>query len=236
MICFRSALLALFTLPLHAGVVDVSQSETALVRTGDILAFDLFTWNYGLNAQAFGLPLYPTDVNFVLVTNALTLPAQFTATLASADAPVSGDTPITVAFDGSLDFAPGYLSCTNFMGAVSTLQGHLHLSSALSRDLFSGGHVLLNLQNTGEDVNLGLAPLVLRQDLFFILSGGGLSVGAVPGAVTLESLPDPEFQLRRGPVLFSAIPEPDSWWLLLGGGMLLCVVSALWNRRTRLQR
>src|SRR5437764_13510895 len=111
----RSVLLALLTLPMYAGVVDVSSSQTALIQTGDTLAFDLFTWNYTANAQSFGLPLYPTDINFSLVTAPFNTDAQLAATLTSSDS------SITVAIDGPLGFAPGYLSSARFQGAVSTL-------------------------------------------------------------------------------------------------------------------
>jgi hypothetical protein len=163
--CLRSALFALLALPLQASVVDVSTSQNAVVRTGDTLSFALSTWNYALNAQSFGLPLYPTDVTFALVTAPLNFPAQFWATLASPDASV------TVAFSGPLGFTPGYLSSAGFQGVVATLQGHLHLSSTLSQDLFGGGGVRLNLENTGDDLTLGL-DLSPFGRLFFCLSGG----------------------------------------------------------------
>jgi hypothetical protein len=227
MTCLRSALLALFTLPLCAGVVDVSFSQTALVHSGDTLSFNLFTWNYTANAQSFGLPLYPTDVAFALVTAPFNGPSQFSATLTSSDASV------TVGFDGTPGFAPGYLSSADFQGAVSSLQAHLHLSSALSQDLFGGGSIRLDLQNTGADLDLGLSPLTFRQDLFFTLSGGPLSVGAMPGTVTLESPSGSQSQFTGGLQLIDSVPEPGSGWLLTGGGALLWAVSTMWSRRSR---
>ncbi len=230
MTCLRSTLLALLTLPLSAAIVDVSSAETALVRTGDTLSFELFTWNYALNAQSFGLPLYPTGVTFALVTAPFLLSTQFAATLTSPDA------SITVAFGGPLLFTSGYLSSADFQGAVSTLQGHLQLSPTLSQDLFDGGSVRLNLQNTGSDLTLGLSPLTLRQDLFFTLNGGPLSVGAVPGAVTLDSPALSQFQSQGTFQQIESVPEPDSGWLLGGGGAMLCAVSAFMSRLSRRRR
>ncbi|MCU1275117.1 MAG: hypothetical protein JWO48_2548 [Bryobacterales bacterium] len=208
----------------------MSSMETALVQTGATISFELFTSNYAINAQSFGLPLYPTDVSFSLVTAPINIPAQFAVTLAAPDAST------IVAFDGPLGFTAGYLSSADFQGAVSTLQGHLHLSSTLSQDLFGGGSVRLNLQNTGGDLYLGLSPFAFRQDLFFSLSGGPLTVGAMPGAVTLDSPAVSQFQSAGGFELIETVPEPDSGWLLGAGGAMLCGVSALLNRLSQSRR
>jgi hypothetical protein len=229
--CVRSILLALLAIPLALPVsgasVDVSSAETVLVRTGDTLAFELFTWNYTLNAQSFGVPLYPTDVTFAFVTAPANSAAQFAATLSLPDA------SNTVAFDGPLGFTAGYFSGADFQGAVSTLTAHLHLSSTVSQDLFGGGSVWLSLENTGDDVTLGLSPLTFRQDLFFTLSGGPLSVGAVPGAVMLESLSASQFEFAGEFALINTVPEPGSGLLLAAGVGLLYGVSALLKRFPR---
>jgi len=66
----RSGFLVCFAaIPLHAGLVDISSSESVLVRTGSTLSFEVFTWNYAANALCYGLPLYPTDLTFALVTS-----------------------------------------------------------------------------------------------------------------------------------------------------------------------
>ena len=225
--CLRFGVLAFLTLPLHAGSIGVTNSETALLRTGDTLSFEIFTWNYALHAKSLGLPLYPTDINFSLVTSPLSTPGQFGATLTTSDASIS------VGFDGPLGFSAGYLSSADFQGAVSQLQGHLHLTPALSQDLFGGTSVRLNLENTGADLTLGLWPLIFRQDLFVTLSGGPLSVGAVPGEVTLWSVEEPPSTFGGGPELVDSVPEPGSGWLLVGGVAMLCAVSALLNKFSR---
>src|SRR5450755_1722207 len=89
---------------MRAGTIDVSTAPSVVVRTGDTLVFQLLTWNFGVNAATFGLPVYPTDVNFALVSAPLESKAsgagEFAATLESADHAVS------VAF-GDLTFTPG---------------------------------------------------------------------------------------------------------------------------------
>lgn len=204
-----------------AATIDVSSENSTVVRAGDTLAFELLTWNYGVNAASFGLPLYPTAVNFDLVSAPQSLAGGFAVTLESADRTVS------VTFD-SLTFGPGYIQGSEYTGAVSTVQGYLQLSPSFSEALFGGGSAFIALRNEGEDVTVGLAPYALRQDVFASLSGGPLSVGALPGLVTLES------QGNRVRFLTTdAVPEPQSGGLLLGGGALLCGLSLLLARASR---
>src|SRR4249920_3182785 len=93
--------LAIFSGPsIGAATIDVSSDASAMVRTGDTLVFHLLTWNYAVDAAAFGLPLYPSEVSFALVSAPVGLGGEFTATLESADRGVS------VAF-GDLTFGPG---------------------------------------------------------------------------------------------------------------------------------
>ncbi|MCX6632877.1 MAG: hypothetical protein NTW28_35210, partial [Candidatus Solibacter sp.] len=82
--------LAIFVaLPMGGSTIDVSADTSAVVRSGDTLVFHLFTWNFGVNAAAFGLPLNPTDVSFAFVSTPLSGAGGFAATLESADREVS---------------------------------------------------------------------------------------------------------------------------------------------------
>jgi hypothetical protein len=213
-----------------AATIDVSAETSAVVHTGDTLVFQLLTWNYGVNAAVFDLPLYPTDVNFTLVSAPLSVAGGFAATLQSADRAVS------VAFD-SLTFGPGYFQGSGYVGEVSTLQGYLHLSPLLSEVLFSAPSAIMALRNDGPDVTIGLDPYVLRQNLYTSLSGGPLSVGALPGPVDLENPLNPASLMDLGGAATfaadAAVPEPQTGGLLLGGGVLLCGISVVMGRVSR---
>jgi hypothetical protein len=204
-----------------ASTIDVSTETSLMMRTGDTLVFHLFTWNFGVNAAAFSLPVFPADVSFALASAPLSGAGRFAATLESEDGTVS------VAF-GNLTFSPGRFHGSGYAGEVSTLEGYLHLSPLLSGELFSAPSAVIALRNEGPDVTVGLAPYVLRQDLYGSLSGGPLSVGAIPGWVDLENSGEA--------VNFAAaskVPEPRSGWLLLGGGVLLCGLSVVLARFSR---
>jgi hypothetical protein len=223
--------LAILVAPeIGAATIDVSSMSSAVVHTGDTLVFQLLTWNFGVNAAPFGLPVYPTDVSFALVSAPLSVAPGFAATLESADRAVS------VAFD-SPTFGPGYFQGSGYEGEVATLQGYLHLSPLLSEELFSAPSAVIALRNQGPDVTIGLPPYLLRQDLCASLSGGPLSVGAIPGFVELESQGNGARLLGfRGPVNFAAdsqVPEPRSGGLLFGGGVLLCGLSVVLARVSR---
>jgi hypothetical protein len=217
--------------PIGASTLDVSSETSIVVHAGDTLIFQLLTGSFGVNAARQSQSPYPTDVSFALVTAPLSEAAGFAATVESADGTVS------VALD-NLTFGLGNLQSSGYTGAVSVLQGALHLSSLLdSARLFSGSSVVVTLLNEGPDVTVGLAPYLLRQDLFASLSAGPLSVGAIPGSVELES-PDKPMNLKRfggmGPLAVdSEVPEPQTFGLLFGGGALLCGLSAVLTRVSR---
>jgi hypothetical protein len=202
-----------------------------VVHAGDTLIFELLTGSFGVNAALQGQSPYPTDVNFALVSAPLGESAGFAASVESADGTLS------VALD-NLTFGPGNLQSSGYTGAVSVLQGALHLPSLLdSARLFSGSSVVIALLNEGPDVTVGLAPYLVRQDLFASVSGGRLSVGAITASVELES-PDMPFELKRfgGMAPFGAdseVPEPQTLGLLFGGGALLCGLSAALARVSR---
>ncbi len=214
----------------HAGAIrslDVSTETTITVHGGDTLVYHLFTWNFARNAARFNVPAFPADLNFALVTGPAGVAGEFAATVESEDGSV------TTAI-GNLAFSPGFFTSSGYSGEVSTLQGHLHLSPALSQSLFESGSIEIALRNLGPDLELGIAPYVLRQAMFLNLSVGHLSVGALPGWVELE---EPQNQLRSSvigaPTVFGGVaevPEPGSKGLLLGGGVILCGLSVLLGR------
>lgn len=213
-----------------ATTIDVSTQTSVVVHTGDKLVFQLLSWNFAANAAAFGMPATPTEVNFALASAPLGGAGEFTATLESSDRSVS------IAF-GDLAFGPGYFRGNGHEGEVSTTQGYLALSPVLSGEIFNGSAVFIVLRNEGPDVTLGLAPYVLRQDLYATLSGGPLSVGALPGLVDLENRANQARLMNFGGVAGleagSQVPEPRSSGLLLGGGALLCALSAVLARLSR---
>ena len=213
-----------------ATTIDVSTQTSTVVHTGDALVFQLLSWNFAVDATAFGMPANPTEVNFALVSAPLDGAGEFAATLESADRSVS------VAF-GDLTFGPGFFQGSGYAGEVSTLQGYLSLSPVLSGEIFNGSVAFIVLRNEGPDVTLGLAPYVLRQDLYSSLSDGPLSVGVLPGSVDLETRANQARLMSLGGAAGlaagSQVPEPGSGGLLLGGGALLCVLSAVLARLSR---
>ena len=216
--------------PMGASTLDVSSETSIVVHAGDTLIFQLLTGNFGVNAALQNQSPYPTDVNFALVSAPLSDSAGFDASVQSPD----GNLSIAL---GDLTFGLGNLQSSGYTGAVSVLQGALHLSSLLdSAQLFSGSSVVIALLNEGPDVTIGLAPYLLRQDLFASLSGGPLSVGAITASVELES-PDKPMNLKlfggMGSSADSEVPEPQTLALLFGGGALLCGLSAVLARVSR---
>ena len=208
-------------------IVDVSSQSSIVVHTGDTLVFQLLTWNFALNAARQNLPLYPTDVDFALISAPLSGVGEFAATVESADGKVSMDI-------GELTFGAGYLESSGYTGAVSELTGHLSLSLLESEALFNGSSIFIEFLNEGPTVTLDLAPYLLRQDLLVSLSEGPLSVGAMTGSVELES-PDSRVSSTKssGALSFSSdstVPEPQTAGLLFGGGAVLCGISALLAR------
>jgi hypothetical protein len=201
-------------LPLSAGTIDVSGAATALLGSGDTLAFGIPSWNYGMNAARNGLPVYPTDVSFIFVSAAANAGALFDASLQTADGSISET------FGTGLAFGPGAYSGSNYSGPVSTLEASVHLSAAMSQLIFGGSQAVLILRNAGPAITLWLPPNKLQQDLFVSLAGGDgsgeqisgalLSVGALHGSVTLHEL---------------VAPEPHSGILLMIGAAFLCLLA-----------
>jgi hypothetical protein len=204
------ALLLWVSVSLSAATISASDT-TADLQPGDTLAFDILTWNFGDNAARFGLPRYPTDVSFSLVSGPVSDEIPFTAWL------VSPDCSIEIPFAGPLFFTPGLLSSSRYSGAVSTLHSYVHLSIDESDEIFqSGSAKILVVNSSSGNVMLGLPPNTLRGDLSVSLTGGPLSVGALSGPVTFQS----------------AVPEPANFIpnLLVFGlfGIRGCQRMALW--------
>ena len=208
----------LVALPLSAGTINVSAQVAALLDTGDALSFTVPASNFGINAGHYGIPVYPTSVGFVFVSAAEDPLAQIAAVLES------GDGSVSVSFGAPLSFVPGTFQGSRYSGAVSVLQGSLHLSETLSQQLFGNSPAVLILLNTGPALTVGMPPYTLQQDLNVSLGGGGLNVGAPLGGVALmDSESDP-----------AATPEPCSGVLLLGGGALLWALARM--RQSKLAR
>lgn len=196
----KRLVLPVLLLAVSLPAATIGDTDTiADLHSGDALAFQVLTWNFGFNAARFGLPRYPTDIGFSVVT-----------------APVDGDVPFSawieapdgssaLPFAGSMFFTPGLLSSTQYTGDVSTLSGYLHLTATQSNAIFGTGSAILLLVDDGGDITLGLPPNTLHNDLRVSLSGGPLSVGALAGAVNLQI----------------GVPEPSMWVPILAALALL---------------
>src|SRR5260370_41379587 len=78
--------LAFLTAPvIGASTIDLSTETSAVVHTGDTLVFQLLSWNFALDAAAFGLSAYPAEVNFALVSAPLGAAGEIAAPLKLAD-------------------------------------------------------------------------------------------------------------------------------------------------------
>jgi hypothetical protein len=216
-----------------AAIVDVSGDSALLFRTGDTLAFEVRPGSFEKNAQTFGLPIYPTEISFALVSGPLSGAGDFSASLRPSDGGASVD------FARLLEYHDGLFAAGGVRRAVSTLQGYLQLSPELSQEVFRSGTAVLRLRNDGPDVMIGLDPYTMRQDLFVSLAGGPLTVGGIVDSVMLESgggfreAPSGSLGIngvRVTPEILSAAPEPGSSGLFLSGGMLLCGISAAISR------
>ena len=142
----------LVALPLGAGTINVSAQVAAPLDTGDALSFTVPSWNFGIDAAHFGLPAYPTQVEFTFVSDPVDSPAQFEVVLES------GDDSVSVLFDAVMSFIPGTFQGSQYHGSVSVLEGSLHLSETLSQQLFGSSPAVLMLLNTGPALTVGLPP------------------------------------------------------------------------------
>ena len=223
----------LSVLPLGAGTIDVSAQTSVSLDTGDALSFTVSSWNFGINAAKFGLAEYPTRVGFLFASLPEGSPGQFEVVLESDDGSVS------VSLGAPLSFTTGMFQGAGYRGAVSVLDGSLQLSEALSQQLFGSSAAVLMFLNTGPAVTVGLPPYGLQRDINVSLGGGGLSVGAPLGQVSLVDPPPGRVSLMDSLDPLDSpdspdVPEPGSGLLLLGGGALLWALARL--RRSKLAR
>jgi hypothetical protein len=223
----------LSVLPLGAGTIDVSTQASVFLGTGDALSFTVPSWNFGIDAVKFGLAEYPTQVGFMFASLPEGSPGQFEVVLES------GDGSVSVSFGTPLSFTSGIFQGTGYGGAVSVLDGSLQISEALSQQLFGSSAAVLTLLNIGPAVTVGLPPYGLQRDINVSLGGGGLSVGAPLGQVSLVDPPLGRVSLMDSLDPLDSpdspdVPEPGSGLLLLGGGALLWALARL--RRSKLAR
>ena len=214
----------LSVLPLGAGTIDVSTQASVFLDTGDALSFTVPSWNFGIDAAKFGLAEYPTRVGFLFASLPEGSPGQFEVVLESDDGSVS------VSLGAPLSFTTGMFQGAGYRGAVSVLDGSLQLSEALSQQLFGSSAAVLMFLNTGPAVTVGLPPYSLQRGIDVSLGGGGLSVGAPLGGVSLVDSLDPPGPPDDPP----NVPEPGPAVLLPGGGALLWALARL--RRSKLAR
>ena len=58
------------------GRAAFQQIASAVVGSGDALAFEIGTWNFGVNAARFGLAQYPAAISFTFITASITADAK----------------------------------------------------------------------------------------------------------------------------------------------------------------
>jgi hypothetical protein len=205
-------LVAMLAAPLNASSIDANADTNIILHTGDELVFEINIQNYQTEAPIYDAPEMPSSLDFSLVTDPTVSPVEFAAGIESVS---GGDTE---ALGGVLSFEAGIFESAYYSGPISTLSGEFGFSSRDAASLFSGGLALLYIEDLGGDVTLGLAPYVLPGDLYASAGGGEISVGAFTDSAMVVSASD------------NPVPEPDSLWLMLGGGSGLCVL-ALFLRR-----
>jgi hypothetical protein len=188
-------------LAVSMSAATIGDTETSVtLQTGDKLAFEIVTSNFGINAARLGLLADPTDVSFVFATAPMGSDVPFSAWIESSDGAVS------IPFAGPLYFTPGWLSSVSYTGPVSTLSGYQHLTASDSLALFATGAATLLLVDDGPEIMLGLPPDSLHNDLRVTLSGGPLTVGAWTGSVALEP-GNRRASVARFP---ASVPEPNT--------------------------
>jgi hypothetical protein len=228
MIFSRIAPLVLIsTLPLGAGAIfDATRWESVTLNPGDALHIEIKAENYRAAARAFGLPEYPTGLDFRFLSGAAGHDSFFSATLDSRDGLISLDG------DGVFGFTPGTLVRGRSRQDVWALQGSFRFAEETGAGLFGGGGAVLTLLNLGPAVSVGLSGSTLGRDLYAALSGSRLSVGAIAGTVYYEDPPPPGLPAMGRALADSEAPEPASGPLL---AVLLGLSGAAWLVRRRWQ-
>jgi hypothetical protein len=212
-----AASVAILAAPLGASTIDASADTNIVLHTGDELVFEIDIQNYRTEAPIYDAPAMPSNLDFSLVTDPTVSPVKFAAGIES----ISGGDP--EALGGVLSFQPGIFQSAYYSGPISTLSGEFGFSGRDASSLFASSLALLYIEDLGGDVTLGLAPYVLPGDLYASAGGGEISVGAYTDSAIVVSTSD------------NPVPEPDSIWLMLGGGAGLCF-AALFLRRWETRR
>ena len=198
-------ILAAALLPAMAGTINVTRATEVTLARGNDLLFTISEVAFTENAEQYGLAPYPTRVTFELLSAPQTGSGQFLAELESPDGSVTVDYP------GLITWEQGEFQSDGYTGPISALYGSMHLSEALSSELFSSGSAVLELRNEGPAVRVGLPSYRIGQDLTASLSTGGFGIGAV----VTRALFDP-------PDAPGEAPEPGTGMLLgVGAGLSL---------------
>jgi len=197
--------LAAAVLPAMAGTINVTRATEVTLARGNDLLFTISEVAFTENAEQYGLAPYPTRVTFELLSTPETGSGQFLAELESPDGSISVDYPSPITWQ------QGEFQSDGYTGPISALYGSMHLSEALSSELFGSGSAVLVLRNEGPRVTVGLPPYRIGQDLTASLSTGGFGIGAV----VTRALFDP-------PDSPADAPEPGTGMLLaMGAGLCL---------------
>jgi len=205
----RAVVLWALAAGMHADTIDVTSLKTQELESGDSLAFLFTDSSYAQFASGMGMPAYPSQIFFDLISAPVGSAGQFTVALESGDGSASS---VSLA---PVDWSIGVVETSEYGGTASIVTDSLTLSSTLSQAIFAGSWAELILKYTGPDVTVGLPGYPLKNDLTISLVGGPLSIGALDQDVTLNDGLDPA----------SVVPEPDSGMLIVVVGLLLCAIS-----------
>jgi hypothetical protein len=208
-----------FVVSLPAATI-AGTDTSAILHTGDSLAFQILTWNFGYNAARFHLPRNPTDISFTFISAPVDSDVPFSAWLESPD----GTTNLP--FAGPLHFTQGWFSSSQYIGFVSTLSGYLHLATTESIALFATGSATLRLRNNGPDIAIGL----LNNNLQISLTGGPLSVGAIPQSVSLTGGSLKVGAIPQAVSFQTNVPEPRNLLLMAA---IACAALSFGHFRVR---
>ncbi len=201
--------------PLTAGTIaDVSTHATQQMNSGDTLSF--MVSNLSLHTAI-------DSVQFQFVTQWLDPSTRFAAVLMSRDGTVS------IAFSTPLQVLSGTFQGSHYQGPISSIYGTLELQAGLSQQLFQNTRATLVLRDIGPPATLGLPGYTLQQDMTLSLTSGSISAGAFDSAVFYQGRNTLGFSSNTNPPPAPA-PEGDSWALVAGAGVLLCICSRMLKR------
>jgi hypothetical protein len=181
--------------------VDVTNSTSQWLYTGDKLLFTISDWSYEAHAANLGVSPHPAYAAFDLLSLPQAAGGNFAAWWEAADGSV------VAGFPSTLSWLAGRYQSSVYTGPVSVLYGSMYLPQ---RDA-----AVLVVENLGGPVHIGMPQYTLAQDLTVSFSGGGFGAS---GIVTRVQYLDPP------------VPEPASAGILLAAGVGLCVAARIMNR------